>query len=500
MSQDSRDIDRRSVLQGLAAGTVGAVGTMAGSGVAGADDSSTHYHNPVGPIGFGDVTVIQAGDGSYYAYGTETPEDIVPVARSEDLVNWSYITSALDSYPDWRDDPDAGVWAPDINYYNGQYHLYYSYSTWGSQNNPGIGLATSDTPEGPFTDQGPVFREADLDYTNCIDSEFVVVDGTPYMVWGSYYGFYGVELTADGADFVPGTEFQLAGDVGEGSMIVQENGYYYLFYSTGKCCDGYDSTYEVEVGRADSFFGPYYNQNGDDLRDLNEFFSGVPILAGTDRFTSPGHNTTIRDDNGDLWMLYHVEATTDNEVRQMMLDRIHFDSNDWPVVACDGRPSERSEVPNSGSYSCGAPTPGDYRLRSANSEKLLEVAGAGTANGDNVQQYGNTDNDCQEWTVTDNGDGTFTLTNVNSGKLLEVAAAGTSNGDNVRQYTDTGHPCQDWAMPYTGPGEYSLVNDNSGKAADVEGKSTADGANVLQYDNTGAANQRWRLEPIGPNR
>lgn len=485
-------LDRRTVLKTIGASAVGVAGT---SGSVTADESSTHYHNPVGPVGFGDVTVIQADDGSYYAYGTETPEDIVPVATSTDLVNWSYITSALTSRPDWHPSSDAGVWAPDINYYNGQYYLYYSLSTWGSDN-AGIGLATADTPEGPFTDQGKVFGESDLGTTNCIDSEFRVVDGTPYIVWGSYEGFYGVQLTQDGTDYVPGTSFEIAGNVGEGPMLVRENGYYYLFYSTGECCAGYDSTYEVEVARSESFFGPYINQNGDDLRDLNSFFSGVTVLSGDDRFTGPGHNTAIRDDAGDWWMVYHVEATTDQEVRQMMIDRIQWDSNDWPVVACDGTPSEQSPVPGSGSYSCGTPSDGGYRIRNVNSEKLLEVAYAGVNDGDNVRQWANTDNDCQEWTVSSNGDGTCTITNVNSGKLLEVAAAGTSDGDNVRQYADTGHPCQDWYVEYAGNGEYQLVNANSGKVADISGAATDNGANVIQYSDSDARNQRWVLEPL----
>ncbi|AHG01587.1 glycoside hydrolase family 43 (plasmid) [Halostagnicola larsenii XH-48] len=350
-------MERRSVLKTIGASALGTAGAVATSGSAVADDSSTHYHNPVGPIGFGDVTVIQAGDGTYYAYGTETPEDIVPIATSDDLANWTYIDSAFDSYPDWRDDPDAGVWAPDINYYNGQYYLYYSYSTWGSQDNPGIGVAIADSPAGPFEDQGPVFRAEDLGMTNCIDSEFRVVDGTPYMVWGSFYGFYGVELTGDGMDYVPDTTFHLAGDNREGGMIIQENGYYYLFYSTGHCCEGYDSTYEVEVGRSESFFGPYYNQNGTDLRDLNEHHSGVAVLSGTEEFTGPGHNTAIQDANGDWWMLYHVEATENREDRTMMIDRIQWE-NDWPVVACDGTPSTQSPMPGTGSYDCSDVTSG----------------------------------------------------------------------------------------------------------------------------------------------
>ena len=352
VTERRRGIDRRSVLRSIGAGTLGAAGATVTSGSATADESEDHYHNPVGPIGFGDVSIIQADDGTYYAYGTETPYDIVPIAKCDDMVSWEYFTQALQNYPDWRDNEDAGIWAPDVNYYDGQYHLYYSYSTWGSQNNPGIGLATADSPEGPFEDQGPVFRGEDLGMTNCIDGDFRVVDGTPYMVWGSWYGIHGVELTDAADDYVEGTTFHLAGDMREGPMTIRENGYYYLFYSTGHCCDGYDSTYEVEVGRAEEFTGPYYNQNGTDLRELNEHRSGVAVLSGTDRFTGPGHNGAIQDENGDWWMLYHVEATEADETRYMMMDRIQWDENDWPVIGCNGHPSAESPVPGADSYDC----------------------------------------------------------------------------------------------------------------------------------------------------
>lgn len=285
-------------------------------------------------------------------------------------------------------------------------------------------------------------------------------------------------------------------------MIIQENGYYYLFYSTGYCCKGYDSTYEVEVGRSDSFFGPYYNQNGTDLRDLNTHHSGVSVLNGTDYFTGPGHNTAIQDENGDWWMLYHVEATSDREDRTMMIDRIQWE-NGWPVVACDGTPSKQSPKPNTGSYDCRNVTSGTgisegtYRITNVNSGKLLEVANAGTSDGDNVRQYSDTGHPCQQWEVIETDDNeTFHVRNVNSGKLMEVADADTSDGANVQQYGDTGHATQDWHIIDNGDGTYRIENANSGKVADVSGASTDDGANVIQWPWEGGANQKWRFDLV----
>ncbi|WP_226012616.1 family 43 glycosylhydrolase [Halomicrobium salinisoli] len=338
-------IARRQFLGSAAAGAFGTAAAAGASGTTAADPGDEHYHNPVGPVGFGDVTAVQAEDGNYYAYGTETPLDVVPIARSENLVDWTYVTAAFDSSPDWRDNPDAGVWAPDVNYVDGEYRLYYSYSTWGSQNNPGIGLATADSPTGPFTDQGPVFRGEDLGMTNAIDADLVVEDGTPYLIWGSFFGIYGVQLTQDGSDYVPGTTFHVAGDNREGPTVVRENGYYYLFLSTGQCCEGADSTYEVEVGRAESLTGPYYAPDGRDLREIDEHHAGATVLTGTDRFIGPGHNGAVQDEAGNWWMLYHVEATADREDRVMMLDRIRFDDDGWPVVGCDGTPCPESPRP-----------------------------------------------------------------------------------------------------------------------------------------------------------
>jgi len=139
---------------------------------------------------------------------------------------------------------------------------------------------------------------------------------------------------------------------------------------------------------------------------------------------------------------------------------------------------------------------GTYHVTNANSGKFLEVANAGTSDGDDVRQYADTGHPCQEWDVIDNGDGTYTFANANSGKLLEVANADTSDGANVRQWADTGHACQDWAVVDNGDGTVRLENANSGSVADVQDASTDDGATVLQWPWHGGSNQRWSLQQV----
>ncbi|AWB28233.1 family 43 glycosylhydrolase [Halococcoides cellulosivorans] len=332
-------LSRRSMLAriGGATAALGGIGTATRSGVA--DETGGQFHNPTGPPGFGDVSVIE-WSGTYYVYGTGRA-----FARSDDLVTWEPQGKAVDWDPDWHGDPEAGFWAPDVNRFDDRVYLYYSHSTWGSQDNPGIGVATADHPEGPFTDHGPVFRNEDLSQTNCIDSELVVLDGTPYLIWGSFFGIWGVELTPDGMDYVPGTAWQLAGDNREGAMLVRENDYFYLFCSTGHCCDGVESTYEIEVGRSESLFGPYRTRDGRDLRTIHDHHAGQAVLSPTEEFVGTGHNTAIRDAAGDWWMLYHIEALGDDPGRRLMVDRIRFDDADWPVVGCDGQPCREHPRP-----------------------------------------------------------------------------------------------------------------------------------------------------------
>jgi arabinan endo-1,5-alpha-L-arabinosidase len=309
------------------------------------------YQNPVFEPVLADPSVIKAEDGYFYAYGTEDDwadgqgEKLVPVIRSKDLVHWDYIGEAFEQKPMWSVDEggelNPGIWAPDISYFNGKYYLYYSLSIWADPN-PGIGVATSDSPTGPFKDHGKLFTSIEIGVPNSIDPMLYMDDGTPYLFWGSFNGIYGVELTKDGISLA-GEKFQIASSDFEASYIIKRDGYYYYFGSLGACCEGVDSTYHVAVGRSKSIMGPYVNQNGADIR----YNSGKLILWGhhlTDaetgdgkQFVGPGHNAVIQDDEGHDWIVYHAYdksyALLGNGTlrRALMIDRIVWEDG-WPSI------------------------------------------------------------------------------------------------------------------------------------------------------------------------
>src|SRR5215475_13814458 len=112
--------------------------------------------------------------------------------------------------------------------------------------------------------------------------------------------------------------------------------------------------------------------------------------------------------------------------------------------------------------------------------KCVDVAGANTANGTQVQLYTCNGTGAQQWTV--GTDGTIRAL----GKCMDVAAAGTANGTKVQLYDCNGTGAQSWSRSGS-----SLINTNSGKCLDATGPSSADGTPLQIWSCTGGANQQW---------
>ncbi|WP_276354727.1 family 43 glycosylhydrolase [Cohnella caldifontis] len=299
------------------------------------------YANPVFRPVFADPSVLKADDGYYYAYGTEDAWDdglvhLIPVIRSADLSHWEFVRDAFDIKPLWKD--DGGLWAPDISRHkDGNYYLYYAFSLWGDPN-PGIGVATADRLEGPFTDRGKLFDSDGIGVANSIDPFYYEDDdGKAYLFWGSFHGIYGIELSEDGLHTV-GEKFPVADIQYEAPYIVKRDGNYYFFGSSGSCCEGAFSTYNVKIGRAKSIRGPYLDRDGVDLASGG----GTPLLqANPDgegkRFVGPGHNAVIADDRGRDWIVYHAIDPDDPTImngatkRPLMIDPLEW-KDGWPAV------------------------------------------------------------------------------------------------------------------------------------------------------------------------
>ncbi|MDR2146523.1 MAG: family 43 glycosylhydrolase [Tannerella sp.] len=306
------------------------------------DDASepVKYHNPVIRQNVPDPTVIRVDD-YFYVYGTENARMHIPIYRSLNLTDWEPAGAAFtdETRPDFE--PKGGLWAPDINYINGKYVLYYSMSVWGGEWTCGVGVAVADRPEGPFTDLGMLFRSNTINVQNSIDPNYVEDSGKKYLFWGSFHGIYGIELTGDGLNLKEGSEKrQVAGTAYEGTYIHKRGKYYYLFASVGSCCKGLKSTYTTVVGRSENLWGPYVDKQG---RPMMENHHEI-LIRKNDAFVGVGHNSEIVQDNaGNDWIFYHGFCVDAPRGRKLFLDKIVW-MDDWPAIA-GAVPSGEADVP-----------------------------------------------------------------------------------------------------------------------------------------------------------
>jgi arabinan endo-1,5-alpha-L-arabinosidase len=317
--------------------------------------SAATYQNPVIGQSLPDPTIIKASNGWFYLYATEDTRN-VPIWRSQNLVDWLYVGTCFtnSTRPPWPDDPDAGIWAPDISYINGKYVLYYSRSTWNGVSKCGIGAAIANNPGGPFTNPVKLFNSAEIGVQNSIDPFYMEDNGKKYLVWGSYgtgAGIHITELNDDGLSVKDMTsKTKIAANHFEGTYIHKRGNYYYLFASTGNCCSGASSPYSLVVGRATSLFGPYVDKDNDPLLAEAPNYNWAWVIQGymhipTAHFVGPGHcSEIVTDDAGHDWILYHGYVKGKEDAgRQLLMSQIIWE-NDWPSVA-GGTPALKADAP-----------------------------------------------------------------------------------------------------------------------------------------------------------
>ena len=293
-----------------------------------AGEPSKTYKNPVVNYSLPDPTVIEAEDGYFYLYATEDIRNL-PIHRSKDLVNWESVGTAFTTETRPTFEPKGNLWAPDINKIGDKYVLYYSMSRGGGEWTCGIGVATANCPAGPFKDHGMMFRSNEIGVQNSIDPFYIEDNGRKYLFWGSFRGIYGVELKEDGLAVKLGAEKkQIAGTAYEGTYIHKRNGYYYMFASTGTCCEGLKSTYQTVVGRSKSLWGPYLNKQGKTMLENNH----EVLISKNKSFVGTGHNAElVTDKAGNDWILYHGVSVANPHGRVLLLDRVNWKKG-WPIV------------------------------------------------------------------------------------------------------------------------------------------------------------------------
>ncbi|GAE33957.1 arabinan endo-1,5-alpha-L-arabinosidase [Halalkalibacter akibai] len=304
-----------------------------------------------------DGEIIKVDD-SYYVFSTDymvgaDPTPGIMVRKSTDLVHWEFVGRVFESVPEEVSEHTNGAtifWAPDVVEMNNKFYLYYSVSEFGTKNSF-IGLATSDSIEGPWVDRGEVFKTSVQDdyAVNAIDPGIVFDrNDQPWMVFGSYQGgIFITELDRETGKLMnPGDQGTMVANKGsdlhqplEGPAIMYNNelDYFYLTLSYGWLED----TYNVRIGRSKEITGPYLDYNGNDLVDIATRTGspdvGTKIIGpygfeNGDDWQGTGHNGLLKD--GDDYFIIHNARVERNKFwSHLHVRKLFWTEDGWPIAS-----------------------------------------------------------------------------------------------------------------------------------------------------------------------
>jgi arabinan endo-1,5-alpha-L-arabinosidase len=298
-----------------------------------------------------DPSIIRQGS-TYYTFSTDVAgsasHGFLPIHCSQDKIMWANCGSVFpDSMPAWvvEEVPGiAGLWAPDVSYFHGEYHVYHTGSILHTQRSV-IGLATNTTlnPSDPaykWVDRGLVLQSKPGDDFNALDPAILVdTDSSVWLTYGSYWtgikqreidSATGMLLASNPARFDLATRPGVPNNPIEGPSLVHHGNYYYLFVSVDYCCEQSiaANNYKQAVGRSTSPHGPFVDEAG----TLMSNGGGTVLLQGDKVWNAPGGGTAYIDSNtGESILVFHAHNITQKDMPFQWVKALNW-LNDWPVI------------------------------------------------------------------------------------------------------------------------------------------------------------------------
>lgn len=288
---------------------------------------------------FADVELIALG-GKFYLYPTTDGFASwggyeFHTFSSPDLVNWTDegIILNLPNDTTWS---SGNAWAPTIVEKNGKYYYYYSanQTRWNPSGGKTIGVAVSDSPNGPFVDplgQPMIYDGMILAGGTTWSGSGQEIDpmafcdpqtGKYYLFWGNGY-LAGCELSEDMTSLVGTPTILTPPNFTEGIYVFYRDGQYYFTWSSG---DTRSPDYHVRYGVSDSPLGPINGNSVMLQKDPAQGIFGtahhsVLNIPGTDDWYICYHRFNYPTETGDTYSQYYGTH------REPCIDRLTFEEN-----------------------------------------------------------------------------------------------------------------------------------------------------------------------------
>jgi arabinan endo-1,5-alpha-L-arabinosidase len=282
----------------------------------------------------------------------------LPIRCSHDLLAWKRCGQVFDTMPQWIKTSSPAtkeLWAPDISFFDGLYHLYYAYSAFGV-NTSGIALATNKTLDSTsadykWIDRGLVLKSTLQDDFNAIDPNLSIDEhGNTWLAFGSFWS--GIKMRRlDRATGMPSAKdnkiYPLATrampaesgaskaglppdwEAIEAPFIIRHDRYYFLFVSWDLCCRGPKSTYRGMVGRSKRIAGPYIDKGGTPMMEGG----GSPVLVANKEWVGPGGQSLLKLTDGYIIVFHAYDAK--NGSPALHISTIGW-KDGWPSASLEG--------------------------------------------------------------------------------------------------------------------------------------------------------------------
>ncbi|MGW4466675.1 glycoside hydrolase family 43 protein [Micromonospora sp. NPDC004704] len=296
-----------------------------------------------------DPSILRVGDDYYLATSTFEWYPGVRVHHSRDLVHWRALGGVITERRllDLRGAGDSnGVWAPDLSYADGLFHLVYSdvasfaSGYWDPQNY----LITAPTIDGPWSDPIPLHAhgfDASL-FHDDDGSSWLLAMSADWRPGRDRFGGIEIQrydraerkLVGNARLIFEGTEVGLT----EGPHIYRHDGWYYLLTAEG----GTSWEHQVSIARSRSLFGPYLTDPAGPLLTS----VGRPEL----RLQKAGHGSLVRTQTGQ-WYLAHLVGRPYTPLgncvlgRETALQRVEWPADGWPSIP-GGVPADEIAAPD----------------------------------------------------------------------------------------------------------------------------------------------------------
>ncbi|HET7865191.1 MAG TPA: family 43 glycosylhydrolase [Burkholderiaceae bacterium] len=437
-----------------------------------------------------DPSVYKHTDGYYYLTYSVPEYDRIAIRRATTLQGLGSAAEVVIWSRHASGEMSANIWAPWLDYVNGQWYVYFAAAQAGNAFNHRI-YALSNGAANPVTASGWVEQgKIAMNWESfSIDATTFEQGGTRYMVWAqkdpAIEGNSNLYIAAmNGPLAISGTQVRLSRPeydwervnqhVNEAPAVLQHGGKVFISYSGSSVDANYRMGLLTAPATANLLDAASWSKSPTAVFESNEA-NGI---------YGPGSNTFTTDADGSTVNIYNARS-----YKSMAVDPLY-----------DPNRATYAQVVNwnaDGSPSFGVPTGSDTPMTLVNrhSGKCLDVQNPNLDNGANVGQYSCNGGNWQRWHLIDLGTGYYEIQSVNSGKVLDVSGGSTADGGNLIQYDWHGGANQQWQKVITTAPWFRLVNRASGKVLDVENCGAGDGVNVRQWTWLNNNCQQWQLLP-----